>query len=318
MGESERGCGWRKIGGVYLVCEGSAWACDGLPVELKPCDCCDFTVHQARSMQPIHAGYLASLMKGHACKDEFPSCPICFYGTDYHTIKTALADPEIMKLKESERVERGLVLPKTFYLMFVSKEFYTPESFMAEAATQGISKRVAPNSLPKGFRVGTDWVFLGHQNVRFYPKDEDGNILKAEPTTATGIFYAFKPQRLELVLWKGTDSQLIADYEEAGYTVVLIERTPENEERHGNAGLPPLPTGFKRKGKRKPNRSRDRGLYTEPKTPVASRACRRIRNAAETFRTLTDQQKELVKEHLSTCGSCREWATRNNVELGGD
>jgi hypothetical protein len=250
MGESERGCGYRKAGGVYLVCDGVSYACDGLPVEMVPCGCCEFEVKQARSMQPISSGYMAYLMRGHKCKEEAGFlCPVCFYAKDYPKMKEVLLDfPE----DSPERKELEAEIPKVFYLMFVSKEYYTPQSFMEEARLQGVSKRVAPNSLPAGFRVGVDWVFLGHGDVPFPKTDESGQVLKTEYRYATGIFYAFKPSRLELVLYKGsvTDQQ-IADYEEAGYTVVLLENTEENLSRHGPPKFPPLPYHFKRKTKAK-------------------------------------------------------------------
>ncbi len=68
--------------------------------------------------------------------------------------------------------------------------------------------------------------------------------MQTEAVFKRAIFYAFKPQRLELVMWKGTPDETVREYEEAGYTVVLIEHTPENIERHGGgpATLPPLPT----------------------------------------------------------------------------
>lgn len=251
MVESERGCGWRKMGGVYLVCDGFSLPCDALPLELKPCDCCEFTVRQARSMQPIHAGYLASLLKGHKCAEDW-RCPLCFFGEDYQAIKV---------LTPKERERQGVKLPEVFYLMSVSKDFYSPEGFRAEAETQGVSKRVAANSLPKGFRVGEDWVFLQHGAVPFYPRDENTGqvLLDGEPRYTTGIFFAFKPQRLEVLMWKGTPDDVIADYEDAGYSVVLIEKTKENLERHGDGAPPPLPYGFKRKKKG----SRDRGVCEE-------------------------------------------------------
>lgn len=245
--ETERGCGWRQIGGIYLVDDGGSVQCDGLPVELKTCPCCEFKVKQSRSMQAVHAGYLGGLMRGHDCHEDFDGCPLCYFSCYYHAQK-------LLPVKEQKK----LGVPTEFYLMFVSKEFYTPESFVAEAVKQGISKRISPNSLPKNFRVGHDWVFLAHKEVPFrgdLSREEcDMGMLQAEPEFKRAIFYAFKPKRLELLLWKGTDAQTIADYEQAGYAVVLIERTPENIERHGppsSAKYPPLPHGFKRKRRRK-------------------------------------------------------------------
>lgn len=248
MGEFSRGCGWRQAGGVYLVCDGVSYACDGLPVEMVPCHCCEYEVQQARSMQPIPSGYMAYLMRGHKCDEEKDfHCPVCFYAETYLKMKEIAA---ALPLDSEDRKKYEAGIPKVFYLMFVSKEFYTVESFLEEARLLGVSKRVAPNSLPKGFKVGVDWVLLAHGTVPFPAIDKSGQVLKDESRYATGIFYAFRPSRLELVLYKGDVSdQQIADYEEAGYTVVLLEKTSENIARHGNKGPPPLPYGFKRKQK---------------------------------------------------------------------
>lgn len=267
MTESERGCGWRKIGGVYLTADqGMSVSCDALPLELKPCDCCEYEIVQARSCVPYHAGYLASLLKDHVCKDKF-ACPLCFYGKPYRDLKATLrnlknrldainyvkeASPDLLAEKaelEEKIKDLSLKVPKDFFVMWVSKEFYSPETFIKEAKDQGISKRVAANSLPVGFMVGRDWIFLAHGEVNFYRysaeplTDANGDKVPQDVTRGKGIFYAFKPQRLELVLWKGTDAETIQQYEDAGYYVVLIERTKENIERHGDGGYPPLPVG---------------------------------------------------------------------------
>lgn len=200
-------------------------------------------------MQPIAAGYMAYLMRGHKCQEDGGFlCPVCFYAKDYPKMKEVINE---LPADSPERKELEAELPKVFYLMFVSKEYYTPESFMEEARIQGVSKRVAPNSLPKGFVVGRDWVFLAHGSVAFPVTDKSGQVVKGDHRHGTGIFYAFKPSRLELVLYKGTDPQLILDYEEAGYTVVLLEKTEENIARHGKKAPPPLPYGFERNKKRK-------------------------------------------------------------------
>lgn len=259
MGETERGCGWRKAGGVYLVCNGTGYTCDALPVEMVPCPCCEFEVGQARSMQPVRSGYMAFLMKNHKCKEEAGFiCPVCFYAKEYPKMKEILAE---LDEDSDEYKELKAQIPAHFYLMFVSKEFYTPESFINEAHLQGVSKRVAPNSLPKGFRVGTDWVFLAHGEVPF-KKTIFGDMVEVEDETrfGKGIFYAFRPERLEVVLYKGVDPELILDYEEAGYTVVLLERTEANIEKHGDKSPPPLPYGFKR------NKSRSKGKSKNVKT----------------------------------------------------
>lgn len=231
MVESERGCGWRQVGGVYLVCDGFGYVCDALPLPLDPCHCCGFEVGHARSMQPIRANYLASLMIDHHCKEDHDLCPLCYFGQPYQ---------DAVAMTPEERDKCGVPNPPdVFYLMFVSKGFYTPESFMQESEKQGISKRVAANSLPAGFQIGKDWVFLAHGETLF--------MVDGAKVRKTGIFYAFKPTRLELLLWDDTSEELINDYKLAGYTVVLLKKTKTNLARHGNNKPPALPYGWLKK-----------------------------------------------------------------------
>jgi len=226
--ESERGCGYRAVGGVYLCGSGGSRVCDALPVVIDSCACCDFVVKQSRSMQSVHAGFLASKLVGHKCKEAF-KCPTCYFVNEYPFEKT---------LSKIEKKKRGV--PKVFYLMFVSRNSYSPKSFVKEAREVGISKRIAPNCLPKHFRVGKDFVFLAHRDVPFTAKLEAGT-LEAEPVYKRAIFHVFRPDRVELLLWKGTSSETIRGYEDAGYTVVLVDPSVENKSKHAEVSLPKLP-----------------------------------------------------------------------------
>jgi hypothetical protein len=211
MVEEKRGCGWRKVGGAYLVGEGLTVECDALPLDLEPCGECGYAVPFSRGIQEIHSGYLTSKVeKAHQrlprglCKDSFP-CPIC-----------------------------GSGLPKKIFLMYVSQEYYTPESFISEAKRMGVSKRIAPQSIPKNFLLGRDWIFLAHKRVSFSARALLSDEWKDE--IKRGIFYAFRPQRIEMLLWKDTlrenfESE-IQEWEKKGFTVVLIDPYPENVARH--------------------------------------------------------------------------------------
>src|SRR5580692_11623011 len=48
MIEPKRGCGYRKVGGLYLVGGGIGIPCDRLPFELTVCSCCGQGIKQAR------------------------------------------------------------------------------------------------------------------------------------------------------------------------------------------------------------------------------------------------------------------------------
>ncbi len=294
MVETERGCGWRKIGGSYLTAdEGMPVKCDALPVEIKPCECCEYEIHHARSLVPYHVGYLASLLKHHKCNDAF-DCPLCYYATDYHQAKIENDRRRRWNLTHPTEEKPLLQIPESFFVMWVSKEFYSPESFIAEAQQQGISKRVAANSLPVGFVVGRDWVFLAHGEVpfaRFSDKPApivaapDGEFCEGakevERVFRSAIFYAFKPQRLELVLWKGTPDDTIRAYEEVGYHVVLVEKTEENLKRHKDGAYPPLPSGKGRAVRKVPLK----GGMSGPKKDMQSHAMRHSIPTRDSFRS---------------------------------
>jgi len=227
--EEKRGCGWRKVGGAYLVGEGLTVTCDALPLDLEPCGECGYTVPFSRGIQEIHLGYLTSKVEkaherqGGLCRDEFP-CPIC-----------------------------GSGLPGKIFLMFVSQEYYTPESFISEARKLGVSKRIAPQCLPKNFLLGRDWIFLAHKRVSFRAYDGSSGW---KGDVKRGIFYAFRPQRIEMLLWKDTlrenfESE-VQEWEKKGFTVVLIDPYPENVAKHGRkekaSRLPGWKVGMKKNG----------------------------------------------------------------------
>lgn len=225
MSESERGCGFRHIGGLYLVSDpGIQLECDGLPLELEPCGCCGFEPPFSRNLQRIQAAYIiqAERKKHGAIKSDLyeidtyakkcscpPGCPICH--------------PENQEIP-------------SFGLMFVGKQSYTPRSFIDEAMSMGISKRIP--EIPSWLILGETWVFLAHNEVPKLSLEEiKGNqLLTKEPKTSRAIFYGFKPQRLEMPVWKGQlSNREILALEKKGITPVFLEPTPENKKKHKHA-----------------------------------------------------------------------------------
>jgi len=218
MSESVRGCGYRKIGGLYLVSNaGFIVTCDGLPLKLDTCLCCGFAPPFSRNLQRLHPQYImqASEEKHHKIVnsewvkiecDCLLDCPVCHTKHD-----------------------------QVYGLMFVGTD-YTPSSFIREAVKMGVSKRIP--QIPTWLKLGETWVLLAHKHV---PKvdletlKENGLYVK-EPETENAIFYAFKPQRIEMPVWAGS----LTDYEvklltEHGITPVFLDPTPENRKRHKNA-----------------------------------------------------------------------------------
>lgn len=126
-----RGCGYRKIGALYLVGPRSGMGCCKLPIELHVCPTCNNGIKQSRNWQWIDP----RPWLGSDCKlpREQARCPA--------------ARPETL----GERV--GLI--------WIGEQFYpTAESFIAEADALGISRRI--KVIPRGFRLGEHWVFLAH------------------------------------------------------------------------------------------------------------------------------------------------------------
>ena len=193
--ERERGCGQRIIGGYYLVSdEGTTLKCDLLPVKIESCSCCGYWFQYGRSITVYHAGFLAKHFRTHVCKDKFP-CPLCSYAKTIYF--------------GEEQQEREPV-----FFMYVSDRTYTKEAFRKEARYMGVSKRIAPHTIPKKFKLGENWIFL------ITNKDEPE------------IFYAFKPSRIEVVLDKQTTKpEKILELEEKGYTVVLVDSKEKKKKR---------------------------------------------------------------------------------------
>jgi len=237
LSEAIRGCGFRKIGGLYLTGDpGQTLICDGLPLPLEPCDCCGFVPPFSRNLQKVHPQYIsqAELKKHSSINVEElaqaiekrdlqgivggamncscpPNCPIC---STTH------------KFLEHE----------PFGLMFVGKRFYSPRSFIQEAENMGVCKRIP--DIPKWLRLGETWVLLAHSEVPKVSLEElssNGMHMK-EPEKMKAIFYAFKPQRVEMPVWKDqiTNEEILM-LENRGITPVLLDPTPENKKRHGKA-----------------------------------------------------------------------------------
>jgi len=220
MSESERGCGYRKIGGLYLVSDpGAQLHCDGLPLPLEACGCCGFKPSFSRNLQKIQASYITqaeqNLHNEHPVSKTNPylgecSCPgncqICF--------------------------SEGLGF---FGLIFVGAQSYTPETFIKEAIKMGVSKRIP--ELPSWLKLGETWIFLAHMKT---PKQEtleemkqNGLHMTEQTETAPAIFYGFKPQRCEMPVWKeDISAEEILKLESQGITPVLLDKTPENMKKH--------------------------------------------------------------------------------------
>lgn len=212
--EAKRGCGFRKIGGLYLVSDGDGVVCDRLPIALDVCPVCSHGFKQSRGWTWVDVNGLVGGVHP-ACQDEFP-CPLC--------------------MATSEMGKAGL--------LWIGERFYkSPADFSKEAEELGCSRRI--KALPRGFKVGETWVLLAHpKTIRVdctacMAKGYIGEIGQGETCDGcdgeghkwiAGIFKVWRPQRVEKILpesQRGGPEE--ADCIEKGITPVFV---PDNDPDH--------------------------------------------------------------------------------------
>lgn len=154
--EAKRGCGYRKVGGLYLVADGAGSPCCKMPLRLSVCPCCGEGVKQARGWTWIDAGKMfpAGGCVGDAITKSF--CPV--------------VNPALL----------GRV-----GLLWVGEKFYPrPVDFLSEAATSGISRRLS--KVPREFKAGETWVLFAHPKAIEVPHE----VVESEE----GGFYVRRPE----------------------------------------------------------------------------------------------------------------------------
>lgn len=200
--EARRSCGYRKVGGIYLVGTGEGIACDRLPYELTLCPCCGAGIKQARGITWLKARQF--FVRTHSLELEaenskkdcicLGACPVC--------------NPTDEK----------------YGLLWIGEKYYTAQSFVEEARRMGISKRVA--QVPKGIKLGETWLLLAHPKVIAKPDPEKKELFKYYPA----IFYAFRPQRIEKIITdKQATPKMMEQLKKRGLTPVVV---PENDPDH--------------------------------------------------------------------------------------
>lgn len=133
--EAQRGCGFRKPGGLYLISGRQVTGCCQLPIPFVVCRVCGNGIKPSRGWTWI------------APRDLF-ALKLCTNPRSGQSCLFAARDR----------------LPERAGLLWIGEMFYSdPSKFIAEAVRQGISRRIA--SIPKGFEVGKTHVFLAHQKA---------------------------------------------------------------------------------------------------------------------------------------------------------
>ena len=204
--EPLRECGYRQVGGLYLVSEGMAMVCDRIPVPIVPCGVCGELPRFTRGVARIRP---YALWGQHAsCADmarEFVD-PLC--------------DP-----------------PDAGFLMWVGSD-YTAESFRLEAARLGVSKRIS--QVPEDLRLGVDWVFLAKQRIIPQLTGE----LEERRRYGPGVFFVFRPARIEKIVTDLTDPGELAELRRQGIEPVIVPHgDPDHRARRSRSGGSPRSSG---------------------------------------------------------------------------
>jgi len=181
--EAARGCGYRKVGGLYLVGGGASMQCDRLPFEIVNCPTCGSGLKFSRGFTWLDWDKYAGL---HTVACACPNtCAICV-------------------------PETGL-----YGLLWVGERYYSPENFVKEAIQMGISRRIA--AIPKGLKLGETWILFAHKHVIPFKNEKNEDDFKP------AVFYAFRPTGLELLVWESEATpERLAELEKRKITPVII------------------------------------------------------------------------------------------------
>lgn len=197
--EPRRGCGYRKVGGLYLVSGRLSETCHRLPHPLTVCPTCGAGFPQARGWTWVDALRLF-----------WPGCmPTDSHYREPHCLRCVVCTPDRLGDRAG--------------LLWVGAQFYsTPAAFLAEADQLGVSRRIA--ALPRGFTLGETWVLLAHPYAcapaAGDPLGENG----------PGIFSVFKPERVELIVKQSAaTAERVKGLAERGITAVPV---PDDDPDH--------------------------------------------------------------------------------------
>lgn len=186
--EAKRGCGYRKVGGIYLVCEGEGRDCGRFPLALNICPACGGGVKQTRGWTWISPEKLFAKQPCGAVESFCAGCPM----TDLAALP-----------------EAGL--------LWIGVQFYkTPRHFQMESASMGVCRRIT--AIPRKFIVGETWVFLAH-SLTIPGENEDG-----DQVMLPGVFNAFLPTSIEQLVTEtqAKDKDEMAKLHERGITTVVV------------------------------------------------------------------------------------------------
>jgi hypothetical protein len=218
--EARRACGYRKVGGTYLVGGRLAAPCGRLPVPLAVCPACGHGIKPARGFTWVVPFELFGLRQ--------------FWFPGPVTVAHPLPAPTLCLAPGCSSCKLGgkpFGKAERAGLLWVGSQFYkTPDLFTAEAACLGVSRRIA--RIPHGFELEQTWVLLAHlfTPYQYESKMKVGGVPVPEMAERPGVFAFFLPERIERILTKSMATPAELERLEArGITPVIV---PDNDPDH--------------------------------------------------------------------------------------
>lgn len=207
--ESRRGCGWRKPGGIYLVAPAPDAKCCRLPHILDICPCCGAGIKPTRGWTWVDVD---KLFWPNGYDEYHDKCP----NNDWTHICPLSRPGTIGKAG----------------LLWIGEQFYaTPEAFLMEAKSMGISRRI--HSVPRDFKLGETWVLLAHRKGALAAHTAEDGLFKGEDMEIwqPAIFSVFKPAAMEYIVTGHEDEESLEQLVKRGLTPVrvvpVIQRRPK-------------------------------------------------------------------------------------------
>ena len=227
--EQKRGCGFRKVDGLYLVADGLWAECDRLPLPVGSCPVCGEGTHFPRAPKEINP---QALFGDHAPCNDGMFVRVSHYdwgGGSSHEGWMSVAEVETLQRSGGNTVNVLKLChvcqptDSIGYLLGVGEKFYSPQTFITEARTLGLSKRIP--AMPKHLELGKTWVYLVHRRAM---------VDQATDEPQMAIFAAFIPQRVEMPVWESqlTDKKR-EELQKRGITPVPI---PDGDKDHAPKG----------------------------------------------------------------------------------
>lgn len=195
--EPKRLCGYRTVGSLYLIANPNFTTCHRLPLPLNvPCSSCGQIPRFNSSIS-----YISPLKI-------FQPCSTCIQYPDDKALCSAecpVCNPQLQG-----------------FLVWVGSLYYTLSSFLAEANTLGISKKIP--FIPKFFHPGIPWYFA-HAKAMKNP-----NSSAPPQASRQGIFLSGYFQRFEKLIWKkDANEQTLSDLQNKGIDPIIV---PDGNPHH--------------------------------------------------------------------------------------